>query len=117
MKRCEICNGTGTYEQPMIALPDQTVQTICPKCGPNPFHDQLAEARAARVREDDEDGPCPSCEDGCERCDPRYLRDADIDAVSNLVAAHGNADHIAAMDRLIARAVPAPTTLNGEDDG
>jgi hypothetical protein len=30
--------------------------------------------------------------------------DADIDAVSNLVAAHGSADHIAAMDRLIARA-------------
>lgn len=23
--------------------------------------------------EDDEDGPCPSCEDGCERCDPRFL--------------------------------------------
>jgi hypothetical protein len=77
---------------------------------------------ASWVREDDEDGPCPGCEDGCERCDPRFLStdrvaDADIDAVSNLVAAHGNADHIAAMDRLIARAVPAPTTLNGEDDG
>lgn len=23
--------------------------------------------------EDDEDGPCPNCEDGCERCDPRFL--------------------------------------------
>lgn len=41
----------------------------------------IGEGLVAQMRrvlaEDDEDGPCPSCEDGCERCDSRYLRDAD----------------------------------------